>query len=264
MVKIVKRYLPKVLTNAIYKFLHFYRTILLKGNNYFCTICKFKASRFLPYSQDHDAIKKFNIIGMGHRKNALCPNCFSKDRERLVYLFLEKQLKKKMINFDSKIIHFSPESSLENNFFRKKFTNYTTADIITDKCDVDLDLQNFNYKEKNFDLVICNHVLEHVENDMVAIKNIYSILKPNGLAILQVPLSTLIKKDFKKENVNTNNERLDNYGQIDHVRIISKENYLKKLEQVGFKLKLDYMESEKNNIPSYGLNLKEFIIQVEK
>ena len=99
---------------------------------------------------------------------------------------------------------------------------------------------------------------------MVAIKNIYSILKPNGVAILQVPLSTLIKKDFKKENVNTDNGRLDNYGQIDHVRIISKENYLKKLEQVGFKLKLDYMESEKNNITSYGLNLKEFIIQVEK
>jgi len=264
MLKTIRRYFPKELNNLIYKFLHFLRTFLLKGGNYLCPICNFNASKFLPYGKDHEVIKKYDIIGMGYRNNAMCPNCFSKDRERLVYLFLQKLLKQNLINLRSKIIHFSPESSLENNLFRKKFTNYTTADIITGKCDVDLNLQDFNYKEKNFDLVICNHVLEHIENDMVAIKNIYSILKPNGVAILQVPLSTLIKKDFKKENVNTDNGRLDNYGQIDHVRIISKENYLKKLEQVGFKLKLDYMESEKNNITSYGLNLKEFIIQVEK
>ena len=264
MYKIVKKYLPKFIINIIYKSLHYFRIFLLKGNNFICPICNFQASKFLPYGKDHEAIKKYDIIGMGYRNNAMCPNCFSKDRERLVYLFLQKLLKQNIINLHSKIIHFSPESSLENNLFRKKFTNYTTADIITGKCDIDLNLQDFNYKEKNFDLVICNHVLEHIENDMVAIKNIYSILKPNGVAMLQVPLSTLIKKDFKKENVNTNNERLDNYGQIDHVRIISKENYLKKLEQVGFKLKLDYMESEKNNITSYGLNLKEFIIQVEK
>ena len=264
MLKIIKKYLPKVIVHIFYKFIHFCRAILLKGDSYFCPICKFKASKFLSYGQDYDAIKKFKIIGMGHRKNALCPNCLCKDRERLVYLFLEKQLKEKKINSVSKIIHFSPEYSLENNFFRKKFTNYTNADITNGKCNIDIDLQNFNYKEKNFDLVICNHVLEHIENDLIALKNIYLILKPKGLAILQVPLSTIIKKDFKKENINTDKERLYNYGQIDHVRVFSKENYLDKLKHVGFKLKLDYMEKEKKNIISYGLNLEEFIIQVEK
>ena len=60
---------------------------------------------------------------MGYRENALCPNCFSKDRERLVYLFLKKLMKLNKINLNSKIIHFSPESSLENNLFRNNFTN---------------------------------------------------------------------------------------------------------------------------------------------
>ena len=264
MLKIIKRYLPKILINTIYKFLHFYRTTLLKGNNYFCPICKFKASKFLPYGQDHDAIKKFKIIGMGYRINALCPNCFSKDRERLVYLFLEKLLKQKVINFDSKIIHFSPESSLENNFFRKKFINYTTADIVIGKCDVDIDLQNFEYKEKNFDLVICNHVLEHIEDDMIAIKNIYSILKPGGFALLQVPLSTLIDKDFKKNEFNTKKEKLNLYGQVDHVRIFSEKNYLKKIEQNGFILAIDEMFQEKKILPSHGLNNSEKVIFVKK
>lgn len=264
MFKIIKKYLPKKLIYVLYKLINYCRTILLKGNSYFCPICKFKASKFLPYGQDYDAIKKFKIIGMGRRENVLCPNCLCKDRERLVYLFLEKKLKEKKINSTSKIIHFSPEYSLENNFLRKKFTDYITADIAKGKCDIDIDLQNFNYKERNFDLVICNHVLEHIENDIIALKNIYLILKPKGLAILQAPLSTIIKKDFKKKNVNTENERLNNYGQIDHVRVFSKKNYLDKLKHVGFKIKLDYMDKEKKNIISYGLNSEEFIVQVEK
>ena len=68
---------------------------------------------FYPTGEDHEAIKKYKIIGMGYRNNAICPNCFSKDRERLVYLFLQKLLKQNIINLHSKIIHFSPESSLE-------------------------------------------------------------------------------------------------------------------------------------------------------
>jgi len=264
MFKKVKKYLPKPLINLIYKSLHIYRTIALKGDNYFCPICKYKAKKFLPYGQDHEAIKKFNIIGMGYRENALCPNCFSKDRERLVFLFLKKLMKQNRINLNSKIIHFSPEASLENNLFRNNFTNYTTADIIKDKCDLNIDLQNFYYQEKNFDLVICNHVLEHIKDDIIALENIYSILKPGGLALLQVPLSTDIEKDFQKNEINTEKENLNLYGQKDHVRIFAEKNYLEKIEQNGFILEIDEMIAEKKNLPSFGLNFLEKVILVKK
>ncbi len=260
MLRLIKSCLPKPIIEIIYKYLRFYRLFFLKGNNFFCPICKFKASKFLPYGKDYEAIKRYKIIGMGFRKNAICPNCFSKDRERLSYLFLQKLINEKSINYSSKIIHFSPEMSLERNFFRKHFLNYFTADIIKNKSDFIIDLQNFNFKEKNFDLVICNHVLEHIEDDAAALKNIYSILKPGGIALLQVPLSTIIDIDFKKENIISDTDRLNFYGQLDHVRIYSEKNFLQKIKKTGFNHYINEMIVEKKNLPSYGLNEIEKII----
>jgi len=264
MLKLIKSYLPKQIIDIIYKYLRFFRLFFLRGNNFFCPICKFKASKFLPYGKDYEAIKKYKIVGMGFRQNAICPNCFSKDRERLSYLFLEKLINEKSINYSSKIIHFSPEISLEKNFFRKYFSNYFTADIIKNKSDFIIDLQNFNFKEKNFDLVICNHVLEHIENDIKALENIYSILKPGGIAILQAPLSTIIDVDFKKEDAISDIDRLNFYGQSDHVRIYSEKNYLQKIKNIGFNLNINEMIIEKNYLPSYGLNKSEKVIFASK
>ena len=224
------KYLKKIFSKFVLKKLSYLnqklRVLLLRGNNYQCPICKYKAKRFINYGKDNAAIKKYNIIGMGFRKNAICPNCYSKDRERMVYLYLIKLFEKKLISIDSKIIHFSPESSLERNFLRKKFLNYVTADIIDGPCDHKIDLQNFNFDKKGFDLVICNHVLEHIENDDIALKNIYNLLNPKGCAILQVPMSDEIDVDYKKDEIKSEEERIENYGQFDHVRVYAKKNNL--------------------------------------
>lgn len=262
--KAIKKFLPKNVVSVIYKSLNFYRTFLLKGDNYLCPICNFNASKFLPYGEDHEAIKKYNIIPMGHRKNAICPKCYSKDRERLIYLFLQSLLKKNLMNYNSKIIHFAPEKSIEKNFFRKKFSNYITADISGINVDFNLDLQNLSFTQSNFDLVICNHVLEHIDNDIVAIQNIFSILKEGGIAILQVPFSRMIKRDFKIKNVNSNKDRLKIYGQEDHVRIYSEKEYMEKLKKVGFKLVIEDMKNYKVHKPSYGLNELEYIFFLKK
>ena len=254
--KIISKFVPKKLLYLNQKL----RVLLLRGNNYQCPICKYKAKRFINYGKDNAAIKKYNIIGMGFRKNAICPNCYSKDRERMVYLYLIKLFEKKLISIDSKIIHFSPESSLERNFLRKKFSNYITADIVDGPCDHKIDLQNFNFDKKGFDLVICNHVLEHIESDDISLKNIYSLLNPKGFAILQVPMSDEIDVDYKKENIQTEEERIENYGQFDHVRIYAKKNYINKIENTGFSVDIDTMKDEKKILPMYGLNDKEFIV----
>jgi len=264
MLKLIKSYIPKPIIGIIYKYLRFLRLFFYKGNNFFCPICKFKASKFLPYGKDYEAIKKFEIIGMGFRKNAICPNCFSKDRERLSYLFLQKLISEKSINYSSKIIHFSPESSLERNFFRKNFSNYFTADIIKNKSDFIIDLQNFNFEEKNFDLVICNHVLEHIEDDNIALKNIYSIIKPGGLAILQTPLSKIIDEDYTNPSVKTDNDRLNFYGQEDHVRIYSKKSLIQKIKKVGFEIKILQLEDFFLQNESIGLIKDEEILFAKK
>lgn len=264
MIKKIRPYLPKIVNDSINKILQIFKVIYYKGNNFICPICEFRASMFLSYGFNNDAIKKNQIIGMGHRENALCPKCNSKDRERLVYLFLIELIKKKIINYSSKVIHFSPEQSLEKNFFEENFSNYLTADITSKKVDLNLDLQNFKFEEKNFDLVICNHVLEHIDNDIVAIQNIFSILKEGGIAILQVPFSRMIKRDFKIKNVNSNKDRLKIYGQEDHVRIYSEKEYMEKLKKVGFKLVIEDMKNYKVHEPSYGLNELEYIFFLKK
>lgn len=264
MIKKLRTYLPNFINDNINRFLQSFRVLYYKGKNFHCPICEYEASKFISYGIDNEITKKYNIIGMGLRENAICPNCYSKDRERLVYLFLIELIKKQIINYSSKVIHFSPEQSLKKNFFEKNFSNYLTADITSKKVDLNLDLQNFEYKEKNFDLVICNHVLEHIDNDIVAIQNIFSILKEGGIAILQVPFSRMIKRDFKIKNVNSNKDRLKNYGQEDHVRIYSEKEYMEKLKKVGFKLVIEDMKNYKVHKPSYGLNEHEYIFFLKK
>ena len=125
----------------------------------------------------------------------------------------------------------------------ENFNNYLTADIASDKVDFNLDLQNFNFTQSNFDLVICNHVLEHIEDDVKALENIFNLLKPGGFAILQVPFSNLIIKDFSLANLNSKKDRLKYYGQEDHVRIYSKNGFVNKIKNTGFDLKI-YKSSE--------------------
>lgn len=264
MIKKIKPYLPNFILRSIYSVLQIIRIIYFRGKKFSCPICNFKASNFLEYGRDNETIKKYKIIPMGHRKNVLCPKCFSKDRERLVYLFIKSLLKKKLINYDSKIIHFAPERSLEKNLFRKKFNNYITADISGNKVDFILDLQNLSFTQSNFDLVICNHVLEHIEDDKKALKNIFNLLSPGGLAILQVPFSNMITEDFSMENTSNKNERLKYYGQEDHVRIYSRNGYINKLKNIGFVLEIykcsEFFEENTN----FGLIEDEEVFFVKK
>ena len=130
------------------------------------------------------------------------------------------------------------------NLFSKLQSKEMPIEI--NKSDFIIDLQNFKFEEKNFDLVICNHVLEHIEDDNIALENIYSILKPGGLAILQAPLSKIIDVDFKKEGVVSDIERLKFYGQSDHVRIYSEKNFLQKIKKIGFSINVNEMIIEKS------------------
>ena len=238
MLKLIKSYIPKPIIGIIYKYLRFLRLFFYKGNNFFCPICKFKASKFLSYGKDYEAIKKFKIISMGFRKNAICPNCFSKDRERLLFLFFSYFKNKLYINENSSILHFSPEKTLTNYFFRKHFTNYKTSDFFDKKANFKIDLENTLNHEKKYDLIICNHVLEHIHNDSQALDNINNLLKNGGHAILLTPYSELIDDDIYLGKSLTNKQKLEFYGQNDHVRVYSKKNLIKKIEYAGFDLKL--------------------------
>ena len=102
--------------------------------------------------------------------------------------------------------------------------------------DLQADICNLPFSDQQFDWVVCNHVLEHIPNDKIAMQEIYRVLKPGGTAILQVPLR-LDQNTFEDDRITDPKERAQVFGQYDHVRIYGKD-YQERLEQVGFQVKM--------------------------
>ena len=121
---------------------------------------------------------------------------------------------------------------------RKVFKNcknieYVTADFKGENVTIRMDITNIPLDNNYFDVIICNHVLEHIEDDKKALMELYRILKPGGIAILQVPISFIMKQTFEDPTITTPEQREKEFGQHDHVRIYGMD-YPEKIQSVGF------------------------------
>ena len=188
------------------------------GNKVECPICEKKFRKFLPYG---------NKAGV----NRLCPVCLSLERHRLMWLYLTKH--SDFFKTELNVLHIAPEQPFLKRF--KKATNlkYTTADLVSPIADIHFDIMDIPLDDNSYDFIICNHVLEHVEDDIVAMKEIRRILKPNGKAILQVPINYTYAETAEDKNITDPKEREKIYGQYDHVRWHGLD-YPKRLEKAGF------------------------------
>lgn len=211
---------------------------MLSGNKVNCPFCGFNAKELAPIGLDSKVLREKQVIGAGLR-NAGCYKCGSSDRERLIYVYLKHVLKV----FDSKnlrILHFAPEKNLSNLLSQIGFEKYVCGDLFTEGYNYPHYVQNMNvldipFEDNSFDFVICNHLLEHVPNDGDAMKELFRVLKPNGRAILQVPISSNSESTFEDFSVTDPKERELVFGQFDHVRIYG-QDYADKLRAVGFKV----------------------------
>jgi hypothetical protein len=122
----------------------------------------------------------------GVRKHALCPKCFSYERHRLQYLVVQSVFKGLRLS-EMSLLHFAPEPLFRSFFFRH-FKCYETADLYADNVDHQVDIQALPFADESYDVVFASHVLEHIPDDRQALREIRRILKPNGFAILPVPI----------------------------------------------------------------------------
>jgi len=192
-------------------------------------------------------LKEKNVVGGGYRLNSTCPRCSSSDRERLIYLYLKN--KTELFYKDIKVLHVAPERNLQRVLMAHPNIDYLCADLDSAFTMVKMDITNIKYENNFFDVIICNHVLEHIINDRIAMSELYRVLKPGGWAILQVPLSLSLNKTYEDPKVTTPEEREKVFGQKDHVRIYAKD-YKDRLEKIGFIV----------DINSYVNELDEFTI----
>lgn len=199
-------------------------SVLFHGNKVECPVCSGRFSRFLPYG--------YNVI----RKGVLCPRCFSLERHRLLWLFLEN--KTRFFNDPLKVLHIAPEQCFYKRFRKLKNLEYTTADLESPLADIKLDVQQMPFDHDTFDVVICNHVLEHVPDDRKAIREILRVLKPGGFAIMQVPLDMSLQETYEDPDIVSPKDREKHFRQKDHYRLYGSD-YLDRVRACGFIIQND-------------------------
>jgi SAM-dependent methyltransferase len=167
------------------------------------------------------------------RENALAPASLSLERHRLLYLFL--QLKTDFFEKPQAMLHVAPEQCFYGRFRKMKHLNHLTADLDSPIADVKMDIHNIQYPDNHFDVILCNHVLEHVTDDRKCMRELARVLKPGGLAIMQVPFKAGIAVTDEDPSITDPEERIRRFGQYDHVRQYGSD-YPKRLEEEGFKV----------------------------
>jgi SAM-dependent methyltransferase len=163
-------------------------------------------------------------------KEVECPRCRSHPRHRKLWVYLSRHtkfFKLKNLYF----LHIAPEGCLKEKF-KKLFDNYLTADI-SGHAMVQMDITDIKYPDNSFDIIMCNHVLEHIPDDIKAMSELYHVLKKGGMAILLVPMNLYSDQTYEDWSVVTPEGRVKAFGQHDHVRIYGKD-YLERLQSVGF------------------------------
>ena len=206
--------------------------LLYAGRGRKCPICGGEKRKFLPY-------------GYGKvREDALCPKCLSLERHRLLWHYLmNNDSERERIKNLPTILHIAPEVCLMREFKRIYLSapqNYITADLESPLADMHFDVQQIPMADSSVDIIICNHLLEHVESDHKALKEMYRIMRPGGLGIMLAPIDYTLETTFEDDTITDPKQRAEVFGQYDHRRIYGKD-YLERLRAAGFEaFEIDY------------------------
>ncbi len=227
--------------------------LLYKGNNVECPVCERSFSKFLSYGAD--------IV---HRDNVLCPYDLTLERHRLMWLYLKDES-----NFFTAekldVLHIAPEQCFHALFKKQSNLNYLTGDLVSPIADLHFDLHNIPLEDNRFDVVFCNHVMEHVDDAIRCMSELHRVMKPGGWGIMQVPQDHKRELTLEDSSITSPEDREKYYWQKDHVRLFG-QDYPKWLEKAGFRVTLFDKESKYDQklIARYRLQKEEILYIVHK
>jgi SAM-dependent methyltransferase len=243
----------------------------IKNRKNYCPVCESKGIIFNP-------LPKFfseNYIKYGFKYWAncellsldkySCSNCGASDRERLYKIWIDCQIKNQTFKPRTKTIHFAPESALSAKLKSSNFFNYKTADIAMTHVDFFVDLMRIPFPDNSYDFFICSHVLEHVQDDQVALAELFRILRRGGVGILMVPIVIDLDEIFEDPSIKTDEDRWKYYGQYDHVRLYNSKGFVQRIVSAGFKVdKLDINFFSKKIFEEAGIPISACLYVVNK
>ena len=223
----------------------------------------FKGNKFTD-PIDGKSYRKFLPYGYGkQRENALSPGTLSLERHRQMWLYLQNETDFFTKNY--KVLHIAPEQEFLRKFKKMKNLDYTSADLFSPIVDVKADILDLPFADESFDVVICNHVLEHIEDDRKAMSELYRVMKKGGWGILQVPMKNSLEKTYEDFTITDPKERQKHFGQYDHVRWYGMD-YFDRLKSVGFDAEANFYSQKfsEEDIKRFGLNKNEILPFVRK
>jgi SAM-dependent methyltransferase len=195
----------------------FVRKIPYLGTGRWCPVCERSSRRFKQYRYHPNP-------------EAMCIHCGALERHRFVWLYLQSRTDL----FDGRpkrVLHVAPEPCFDERLKQRLGDGYLTADLMSPRAMVTMDVTNIQFPDNSFDVVYCSHVLEHIPDDRRAMREFQRVLKPNGWAILLVPITS--EHTFEDPTVVEPAERLRLFGQEDHVRTYGPD-YSQRLASAGF------------------------------
>ena len=223
----------------------------LKGNTFTDPIDGKSFKTFLPYGYGNQ------------RNNVLSPSTLSLERHRLLWLYLKDETD--FFTAEKSVLHFAPEQCFFKRFRALKNLKYTTTDLLSPIADVKADICDLPFEDNSYDVILCNHVLEHIPDDTKAMQELYRVMKPGGYGIFQIPQELDREVTFEDDSITDRDERAKIFGQYDHVRVYGRD-YFDKLRSIGFKVEeVDYTASlSEEDIETYCLAKGEIIPVVYK
>ncbi len=173
------------------------------------------------------------MIGVGHppRWDARCANCGSRERHRLLWLWAKQDGANRLM--DKRILHFAPEKAL-----RKALSGnprYETADLRQAGVTHQVDITRLPMPDGRYDVVIVNHVLEHIDDDRRAIRELYRVLCPGGVALLTVPLNPTRTSTYEDPSITDPVRRHAHFNAPDHRRFYGMD-FADRLAEAGFRV----------------------------
>ncbi len=206
--------------------------LLYVGRGKECPICGARRRKFLPYGY------------VTQRQDALCPNCLSLERHRLLWLYLQNE--SSLFEDLPKLLHIAPEVSFIKRFKRAYSSSpdrYITADLESPLATMHFDVQNIPLPDRFCDVVICNHIMEHLEDDRLAMREIHRILKDGGWGVILSPIDYSRSTTFEDDSITDPKLRTEIFGQYDHRRVYGKD-YGDRLRESGFTVnEVDYFDT---------------------
>lgn len=206
---------------------------------------------FLPYGYENP------------RDNVLSPSTLSLERHRLLWLYLKQETD--FFSKPARLLHFAPEQAFFRRFKKLKNLEYITTDLNSPLATVKADICNLPFPSNSFDIIFCNHVLEHIPDHLKALSELFRVLKPGGWGIFQVPQDLNREITFQDDTITDVKQRRKLFGQYDHVRVYGRD-YFEILASAGFTvIPIDYTgKLGEANIDRFRLAKGEIIPLVQK